>query len=141
MKQDLPKNVSVLYRKMCVSLNVRFEHIGLSTSQTMVLICLNQWGSLTQADLCRKLDMDKGAIAKTLMRLDCDGFVTRRTNPDDVRAYLVSLTDKAKDLIPQIERIQEEWVDALTSNMTSIERDAFIQLFQKATETAAAICE
>ena len=138
---DLPKDISVLYRKMCVVLNIQFEHINLSTSKAMFLICLNQWEALTQADLCRKLDLDRGAVAKMISKLEKDGFVTKHTNPSDVRSYIVCLTDKAKELIPQIESIHEAWVGTLTDNLTEIERDAFIQLLHKATERAASICE
>ena len=141
MTSDLPKDISILYRKMCVMLNIQFEQIDLSTSKAMFLICLDQWEALTQADLCRKLDLDKGAVAKMISKLEKCGFVTKHTNPADVRSYIVRLTDKAKELIPKIESIQQAWVDTLTDHLTDIERDAFIQLFHKATERAASICD
>lgn len=141
MTHDMPRDISVLYRKMCVALNVPLEQIGLSTSKAMFLICLNRWEPLTQAELCRKLDLDKGAVAKMIPKLEKDGFVIKHTNPADVRAYLVSLTEKAKELIPKIEAIHKAWVDALTDQFTDVEREAFIQLLHKATEQAAAVRE
>lgn len=139
MKLDMPKDISILYRKMCVVLNMRFESIGLSTSKAMFLMCLHQSGSPTQADLCRKLDMDKAAVAKALAHLEADGFVTKCKNPEDVRSLVVSLTSKAVDLIPEIEKINTQWVDTLTDNMTDIEREAFICLLHKATERVSSM--
>lgn len=139
MKIDMPKDISILYRKMGVVLNMRFEGIGLSTSKAMFLVCMYQAGPLTQADLCRKLDMDKAAVAKALAHLEKDGFVTKCKNPEDVRSLVVSLTEKAIKLIPEIEKINTQWVDMLTDNMTDIEREVFIQLLHKATERASSM--
>lgn len=139
MRIDVPKDISILYRKMGVVLNMRFESVGLSTSKAMFLMCMYQAGPLTQADLCRKLDMDKAAVAKMLAHLEKDGFVTKCRNPEDIRSLLVSLTPKAVDLIPEIEMINNKWVDMLTENMTDIEREVFIQLLHKAKERASVI--
>lgn len=139
MRIDLPKDISVLYRKMGVVLNLQFEALGLSTSKAMFLVCLYQSGPLTQADLCRKLDMDKAAVAKALAHLERDGFVTKCKNPEDIRSLVVSLTPKAVDLIPEMKKINTRWVDMLTDHMTAIEKEAFIQLLHQAAERASSM--
>lgn len=134
MYSDLPKDISILYRKMCVALNERFAESGLSTSKAMFLICLDKHGTLSQSELCKKLDMDKAAVAKAIALLEKDGFITKRTNPNDIRAFLVTLTDKAKTLVPKIEETHSAWVAELTADMTDRERDKFVKLLQKAAE-------
>ncbi len=139
MYSDLPKTISVLYRKMCVSLNERFAAIGISTSKAMFLICLSRHGTLSQSELCKKLDMDKAAVAKAVAGLEKDGYITKRTNPDDVRAFLVGLTGKASRLIPKIEEIHNAWGAELTADMTDKEKDSFVSLLQTAAERVSHI--
>ena len=106
---DTPKDISTLYRKMNMSVNAKLAPLGLSSSKAMFLFCLYDHKQMSQVEICRDLEMDKSTVAKMLSRLEKDGFITKSVNPDDIRSFRVTLTDKALALVPQEREIHKNW--------------------------------
>lgn len=138
---DTPKDISTLYRKMNMSVNTKLAPLGLSSAKAMFLFCLYDHGQMSQVEICRDLEMDKSTVAKMLSRLEKDGFVTKSVNPDDVRSFRVALTDKAIALVPQAREIHKNWIDAITSKLTDLEKRNFLELLKKAADTANEISQ
>lgn len=132
---DTPKNISTLYRKMNMNVNSKLSPLGLSSAKAMFLFCLYDHKQMSQVEICRELDMDKSTVAKMLMRLEKDGFVTKSVNPDDVRSFLVALTDKATALVPRAREIHENWLNEITSKLTDLEKRNFFELMEKVADT------
>lgn len=114
-----------------MNINARLSPLGLSSAKAMFLFCLYDHGSMSQVNICHELDMDKSTVAKMLMRLEKDGFVTKSVNPDDVRSYQVMLTDKAAALVPQAKEVHQKWLDEITSNLTGLENEISLNYWKK----------
>ena len=133
---DTPKDISTLYRKMNMSVNARLSSLSLSSAKAMFLFCLYDHGPMSQVEICRALEMDKSTVAKMLMRLEKDGLVTKAVNPDDVRSFLVTLTDRAAALVPQAREIHRNWLDEVTGKLTDLEKRNFLELMERVARTA-----
>lgn len=133
---NTPKDISTLYRKMNMRINILLSDIGLSGAKAMFLFCINEHGQMTQTEICNKLDMDKSTVAKMLVRLEKDGFITKERHCDDARAYNVRLTEKALSLIPQALKIQNEWLEQITKVFNNNEKATFYKLIEKAAASA-----
>lgn len=133
---DTPKDISTLYRKMNMSVNSRLSPLGLSSAKAMFLFCLHDHEPMSQVEICRELDMDKSTVAKMLMRLEKDGLVTKAVNPNDVRSFLVKLTGKAATLVPAAREIHKDWLDAVTDNLSDLEKRNFLELMERVARTA-----
>ena len=138
---DLPKEISILFRKMNMELNDRLGVLGISHSQNAILRCLNDHGEMTQSDLCHYLDLDKSTIAKALLKMEEAQLVQKHTNPRDIRSFLVSLTPESASIVSQSEAIITRWGEELTATMTDIEKEAFCKLIVKAAERSREILE
>lgn len=125
------RNISLLYRKMNSMTNTRFSALNLSSSKAIFLLCIHDHKIMSQVEICRELEMDKSSVAKMLMRLEKDGFITKTANPEDTRSMLISLTDKADSLIPSAQAIVNGWVEESTSCLTDLERRNFYELLEK----------
>lgn len=53
---------------------------------------------VTQAQVCKKLGIDKGAAARQAKRLETKGYLRREQSPSDGRSSLLYATDKAQTL-------------------------------------------
>ena len=51
--------------------------------------------SLTQSDIAHLTVRDRHTVSRMLGRMERDGWITRRTHPDDGRAYVVEATAQA----------------------------------------------
>ena len=125
------RTISLLYRKMNSMTNTRFSALNLSSAKAIFLLCIHDHKIMSQVEICRELEMDKSSVAKMLMRLEKDGFITKTVNPEDTRSMLISLTDKADSLIPSAQAIVNDWVEESTSCLTDLERRNFYELLEK----------
>ena len=75
---------------LCISKKMGnpFVHPG----QGALLGCLLDNGSMSQGELCRKLQVSAAAVAVSLRRLEQQGMILRLKNPSDLRGKLLSLT-------------------------------------------------
>ena len=75
--------------------------------------------------IARYLDIDKGAVAKTVAKLEGKGYVERTVNPENKREKLVVATDKATRVFDKMKR---EY-DAISARMFSgLSQDEIEQL-------------
>lgn len=136
---DTPKSISSLYRKMNTSVNAKLTPLGLSSSKAMFLFCIWDSGPMSQIEICRNLEMDKSTVAKMLVRLEKDGLITKTVNPDDVRSFLVKLTEKANEVAPEARRIVSGWLDEVTKCLTDLEKRNFFELLEKVAKSASVL--
>ena len=88
--------------------NRRVKEVGLTRVQWQTLYLLCSRDGLTQTELAECLAMTKPSLGQVVDRLEAEGWVERRDDPEDRRANLVFLTDKATPRIPQLELLLNE---------------------------------
>lgn len=92
--------------------------------------------SVTQDYLSKKVCVDKGSTAKVMKRLLDLGYITRETNPEDKRANLIKLTDKAWELKKQMTTLSDQWDEVVKIGITEEEYDIFCKVAMKMAENA-----
>src|SRR5882757_6917188 len=75
---------------------------GVAPGQFAPLVMLFEQDGLTQADLCRRINVEQPTMANTLERMERDGLIRRKADTLDKRRALVHLTQKAKDARAQV---------------------------------------
>jgi DNA-binding MarR family transcriptional regulator len=83
----------------------RFERLGLTRGQPGVLRELWQHDGLTQAELGQALHVQPATITRMIQRMERAGWVERRPDPDDQRAWRVYQTDAARTVQPRVESL------------------------------------
>lgn len=87
-----------LARLFAQHLHAKIAPMGLAPAQFMTLLELWDGDGLTQAELTERLDVEQATMANTLTRMERDGLIERTPHPEDRRAQLVWLTEKARSL-------------------------------------------
>ena len=64
---------------------------------------------LSQEDLCDIFCQSKGTVAKTLRKLEDNGYIERIINKDNRRKYILKLTKKGEEVIPVLKREVDYW--------------------------------
>ena len=83
-----------------------FAEYGVQPGQLPVLLALYERDGQTQAELASWTGVEQPTMASTLTRMEREGFVTRRPDPDDGRRVDVFLTTPAR-------RIEQPLADAV----------------------------
>jgi len=90
--------INHLSRLMTQSLGDEIAAHGVTPGQLPVLMCLWQQDGLTQRELYERVHIEQATMSNTLGRMERDGLVKRKPDPNDRRAARVLLTAKAKRL-------------------------------------------
>lgn len=86
-------------------LDARLEPLGLSQARWQPILALHRAQQpLTQSALAAELGIESPTLVRMLDRLSADGWLQRKSCPNDRRAYHVVLTDKARDACADIEK-------------------------------------
>jgi MarR family transcriptional regulator for hemolysin len=78
------------------------SQFGITRAQWVVLVRLDRFEGLNQAELAEMLDLQPITLTRLLDRLAECGLIERRPDPNDRRAKLLYLTPKAKPLLEQL---------------------------------------
>ena len=124
----LLKDVSRLYTR-------RFEErahaLALTLPQCKALAYLAKNEGVSQKRLAELIDVDPMSLVRILDRMQADGWVERRSDPDDRRAKTLCLTEKAKPLVQEIWRLAAETRAETLHGLAAPEREALMCLLER----------
>lgn len=85
---------------------------------------------VTQAAICKKLGIDKGAAARQAARLEAKGYLRREKSPQDGRSALLYATEKAQSLKNSKVMVETAFYEWLLEPLTEAERGEFARLLE-----------
>ncbi|MBN9549497.1 MAG: MarR family transcriptional regulator [Alphaproteobacteria bacterium] len=96
-------NIGFVLHDVARLLRKRFEQrsraFGLTRAQWQVLACLSVQEGIHQNKLADLIEIMPITLARLLDKMEARGFIERRPDPADRRAWLIYLTPKAHPLI------------------------------------------
>lgn len=123
--------VNRLARQIARYAEKRLLPLGIGVAGYPVVNLLSQSDGMTQKQLTEALGIEQPSTAQLIARLERDGFVERHKDPDDARSWRLNLSRKAKDLLPEINRIMDEGNDLATRGMSTAEIDLTLTLITR----------
>src|SRR5262245_11783396 len=75
----------------------RLRRNGISSGQVPIFFALGEGASLSQKALVEIAEIEQPTMAATLTRMERDGLIARRPDPNDRRSSLISLTPAAQE--------------------------------------------
>ena len=104
-----------------------------------VLMALATSNGQSQRQLSARLGIHRNVMVSTIDALEADGLVQRKPHPDDRRAFAITLTGRARRLLPQLDRAARTLEDAVTKQLSKQERDVLRDLLQRVAVSAGLI--
>jgi DNA-binding MarR family transcriptional regulator len=96
-------------------INCRLAEIGLTFPQFLIIEDIykigmggSEQGAISPASIADRANYERATVTGIIDRLVRDGFVNRETNPSDRRSQMITLTQKAKDMIKTMDSYFEE---------------------------------
>ena len=105
--------------------------IGLSPGHMPVLLALEDGSALTQMALAERAGVAQATMTATLTRMERDGLVVRRPNPEDGRSTLVALTPLALSKLPAVAEATATINALVLEQLTPDERQQFFSLIRR----------
>lgn len=103
---------------------------GIGPAEFDFVVMVRHHPGITQAELCQKLDIDKGAAARQSANLEAKGYLRREPNPDDGRSQLLFVTEKADELKNSKAHLEETFYEWLTEPLSEAEQAELARLLE-----------
>lgn len=106
-----------IFRTTQVYLDKVFKKYELSSGSYPYLFILYENEGISQNKISKELGYDKAMSARTITKLKKLGYIDRKVDESDSRAYKLYLTDKAKAIIPKVRDEIHKLVDLITKDL------------------------
>ncbi|NVZ99438.1 MarR family winged helix-turn-helix transcriptional regulator [Pseudomonas gingeri] len=111
---------------------IRLRPLAIGMASMPVLGALQRGEARTQAELARLLQVEQPSMAQTLARLERDGLIQRRPDPEHKRIQIVELTELGLARIPQAKDILCDGNDKALLGFSADEVALFVDFLQRA---------
>lgn len=109
----------------------RAVQLGMSLTHCKVLVFLSRNEGTTQAKLAELSDTDPMTLVRVLDRMEHDGWIERRPDPQDRRAYRLHLKPASEPILAEITRIGEKARGEALAGISADEREQMMTLLEK----------
>lgn len=106
-----------IFRATQSYLDKALKEYELSSGSYPYLLILRENEGISQNKISKELGYDKAMSARTITKLVKIGYLDRKEDEADSRAYKLYLTDKAKLTIPKILKEIHKLVDLITKDL------------------------
>lgn len=108
---DIPigKLISIISRGHVLYLNHRLEDLGINASQLHLLFEISHQSDINQEKIASRCNINKGAVARSIRKLEEKGLVIRQIDENNRRQNKVSLTEKGREILKDSVKILKHW--------------------------------
>jgi DNA-binding MarR family transcriptional regulator len=136
--RSLGKQISYIAR--CVRWIVEHElgRLGLGSGTHHLLRHIHQSPGITQKELSRRTQINKGTAARGVAELEAAGYVRREPDAEDRRARRLYLTENGVRLIPAVYATLRHVTDICATDLSANELEELFTLLDRVEAAATA---
>lgn len=131
LHQRIPFLLSQLGMYLAEDFVHRLEPFEVVPRTYAVLMALNADDGQSQRQLSTRLGIHRNVMVAIVDNLERQGLVKRMPHPTDRRAFAVTLTDKARDLLPALDAQGRAQEAEITKPLTAQESAALLNQLQR----------
>jgi len=139
LHQRIPFLLSQLGVQIAEDFVHRLAPFGVDPRSYAVLKALIEDDGRSQRELSTQLGIHRNAMVTVVDKLESQGLVKRMPHPGDRRAFAVTLTAKARDLMPALDAQGRAQENEITDTMTAAEREQVLQYLQRMSAAAGLV--
>ncbi len=107
------------------------RELAITVSQCKVLAYLQRHEGISQARLCELTETEPMTLVRTLDRMEQDGWIERRADPEDRRAHRLYLREAARPVLQRIWKIADQSRAEALGTLSMSEREQLVGLLQR----------
>jgi DNA-binding MarR family transcriptional regulator len=130
----LMNNLSIIVRHSKVFCDRRLQDLGVGFPEQVILMFLSAKKGVNQDAIAQHFMLDKGAIAKTVKKLEEKGLIERHQNPENKRENLIAIAPPGQVILVEMEKALAEWNQVFFEGLN----DEEIRQYEHVTDIIAA---
>mgnify|MGYP001429397233 FL=1 len=125
--EDLDRSLGFLLNDVARLMRTRFDRqardLGLTRAQWRVMMYLRRHEGARQNELATLLEVENVTLGRHIDRLEESGWVERRSDPTDRRAWRLYLDEKSRPILDKLAVVLIETRETALSGFNADERD------------------
>jgi len=114
----LSRSLSALERRHRRFMNITLGEDGLPVDiPYRYIIAIKRNPNTSQDFLADLFGVDKSFVARKTRKMEIAGFITRQSDPDNRRQYMLKLTEKGEEIYFLIVKRSDEWEALITGGI------------------------
>jgi len=114
---------------------------GISGHQHIYIFQICRHPGISQEQLSQRIAVNKSTVTRQLCSLEQNGFITRRSSPEDKRILQVFPTEKAEALYPKVLELMRSWNQLLVEDFSEEEKEQLLTMMQRVQKKALLLAE
>lgn len=119
----------------------RLQPLGLSRAQWSILAILSNRDGLSQSQISDELEIEKSTTGRLIDQVEKSGWIERRPIPGDRRLWGIHLTDRARQLIAEVESIILQTRAEMLHGLSAEQQQCLSELLQTVKANLSAALE
>ncbi|WP_373481835.1 MarR family winged helix-turn-helix transcriptional regulator [Acetobacterium sp.] len=137
----LMNNLSIIVRHSKVFCERRLHDFGVGFPEQVILMYLVSNNGVNQDNIAQHFMLDKGAIAKTLRKLEEKGLIKRHQNPENKRENLITIVPDGQSILGEMEEALNEWNQYFFEGLSDDEIQQYERITEKIADNVAKLTE
>ena len=104
-------------------LNHNIAEFGINTTQLHLLFEISNQSDINQENIAKRCSINKGAVARSIKKLEDNGLVVRQIDENNRRQNKLSLTESGQELINKTIKIFYDWEDSVIIDDGYVEKE------------------
>lgn len=128
--------LSIIVRYCHIFSERRLKEHEIGFPEQIVLMYVSKYKNINQEAIARHYVVDKGAIAKTVGKLELKGYIERHPNPENKRENLLSMTEQGNKVIGTMSEIFGNWNERLYEGISKEEKELVERITKQMADNA-----
>ena len=103
--------------------NHHIEEFGINTTQLHLLFEISNQSDINQENIAKRCNINKGAVARSIKKLEDKGMVARQIDENNRRQNKVSLTQEGEETLQKSIKVLRDWEDSVILEKGYIEKE------------------
>ena len=130
-QESIGKWISATFRYMKIYIDKELHEYNIGSSQFQVMLILDKNDGINQESISKIISLDKANVTRAVNKLEKEGYVRREVDPNDHRAYILHLTKKGKEPVPNIRKSLAKLSSKLLSEFSVQEQDMALKFLKR----------
>ena len=127
---SIAKLITIIAKGLSIYLSHNLESFGINPTQLLLLFEISHQENLNQEKIAKRCNINKGAVARSIKKLEDNGFVLRTIDENNRRQNKVSLTPKGKETLKNAFKVLQSWENEVIKEKGYVDKEV-LQLVLK----------
>ena len=111
--------------------NHHLDEFGINTTQLHLLFEISNHTDLNQENIAKRCNINKGAVARSIKKLEDKGLVKRQIDENNRRQNKISLTGDGEEILKKTNNILHEWEDEVIMDKGYVEKELLQKILKE----------